>query len=185
MSCGLFSQEEQAVRRNLWRTLFIMDRFLSTILGRPTSIRESDCSGETLVKGENAFTPFTPFPTIGYPGFKAAPGLDAAVRSCHIIGIVLEKVYSKRKVSTKIAQGIANECSGWQKTLDPSLKPSEENLTDPAQGMATLQVNLLYYHSIVLLTRPFFLFLMTKARISGMSSIYRLAAHNDFHLAAI
>lgn len=158
----IFSGAEQMVRRNLLRSLYVLDRFLSTSLGRPTSIQESDCSGDTLTTGEKPPFPQAPFPTAANASFTAALGLEASVRSCHVIGVILDKVYSQRKISTKLAQDIADHCKGWPKSLDPSLHWKQANSTDPTQGIAVLHVNLLYCHSIVLLTRPFFLFLMNK-----------------------
>ncbi|KAG4436349.1 hypothetical protein IFR05_008170 [Cadophora sp. M221] len=160
----IFGGAEQSVRRNLWRTLFVLDRFLSTSLGRPTAIRESDCSGTTLMTGEKAPFPQAPFPTAANASFTSpnAVGLEASVRSCHVIGVILEKVYSKRKISTKLAQEIADHCKGWPKALDPSLNHRQAHSASPDQGIAILHVNLLYCHSIILLTRPFFLFLMNK-----------------------
>lgn len=160
----MFSSSEQSTRRNLWRSLFVLDRFLAASLGRPTAIRESDCSGPTLQTGERAHFPQAPFPTEANANYtsSSALGLEASVSSCRMIGLILEKVYSKRKISTKIAQEIAINCKGWPKTLDPSLQYRQANSVDPAQGIAILHVNLLHCHSVILLTRPFFLFLMNK-----------------------
>ena len=97
----IFSGAEQMVRRNLWRSLYVLDRFLSASLGRPTSIRESDCSGDTLTTGEKPPFPQAPFPTAANAGFTGTLGLEASVRSCHVIGVILDKVYSQRKISTK------------------------------------------------------------------------------------
>ncbi|KAK0125114.1 hypothetical protein ONS96_008980 [Cadophora gregata f. sp. sojae] len=161
---NLFGEAEKSVRRNLWRTLFVLDRFLSTSLGRPTAIRESDCSGDTLLTGERAPFPQAPFPTAANASFTSpnAVGLEASVRSCHVIGVILEKVYSQRKISTKLAQEIADHCKGWPKALDPSLNHTQAHSASPSRGIAILHVNLLHFHSLILLTRPFFLFLMKK-----------------------
>ncbi len=67
----IFGGAEQSVRRNLWRTLFVLDRFLATSLGRPTAIRESDCSGTTLLTGERAPFPQAPFPTVANASFTS------------------------------------------------------------------------------------------------------------------
>ena len=157
----IFSAAEQIVRRNLFRSLYVLDRFLSASLGRPTAIRESDCSGDTLTSGGKPPFPQAPFP-VANSGCTSALGLEASVRSCHVISIILEKVYSKRKISTNLAQDIADHCKGWPKALDPSLHWRQLNSADPTQGIAVLHVNLFYCHSIILLTRPFFLFLMNK-----------------------
>jgi hypothetical protein len=140
LSSKLFSVSEQIERRNLWRTLYVLDRFLSTTLGRPTAIRESDCSGEVLdIAGMKRF-PQTPFPDDVNAGKKAKPGLAAAVRSCHIVGVILEKIYSQRKASSKVATKIAEECKGWPGIRDDSLNPSKASAEEPSQGIAILHV---------------------------------------------
>lgn len=140
LSLTLFTAAEQAERRNLWRSLFVLDRFLSTSLGRPTAIRESDCSGDVL--GMGTIRPFalTPFPAGADAGLEVAPGIAASIRSCHIIGVILEKIYSQRRVSTMIARKIADECKGWPEGLDPSLREHQVDAEDPAQGIAILHV---------------------------------------------
>ena len=156
----IFKPPEQSVRRKLWRSLFVMDRFLASCLGRPTAIRESDCSSGTFTTLETEkLDEF--FPVINEE-MASSLGLDASVRSCHVIGVVLEKVYSQRKVSTKLAEEIADGCKGWQKDLHPSLDFRKVVSPNSDQGIAILHVNLFYYHSIMLLTRPFFLFLMHR-----------------------
>jgi hypothetical protein len=144
---ALFSATEQLVRRNLWRSLYVLDRYLSASLGRPTAIRDSDCSGDILTSRG---------------GTMDGCGLEAAVYSCHTIGVILDQVYSQRKVSGKLAQEIADQCKGWPQALDPTLHHSQANPANPAQGIAILHVNLFHWHSIILLTRPFFLFTMNK-----------------------
>ncbi|CZS93758.1 uncharacterized protein RCO7_09432 [Rhynchosporium graminicola] len=174
-SMNFFGGAEQSVRRNLWRSLFVLDRFLSTSLGRPTAIREEDCSGNTLLTGERSPFSQAPFPTTAnatYTGPNAV-GLEASVRSCHAIGVILEKVYLKRKISTKLAQEIAHHCKGWNKALDPSLSHRQARSASPSQGMAILHVNLLDCHSVILLTRPFLIFLMFKKFLSPGESSQR------------
>jgi hypothetical protein len=163
----IYSRAEQSVRRNLWRSLFVLDRFLAASLGRPTSIRESDCSGTTLQIGEQELLSEAGVPAaanIGHARPKTL-GLEAAVRSCHVVGEILEKVYSKRKISTKIAQEIADNSKGHHRLMDPCFQPRNAPLVNPSQGIAILHINLLYHHSIILLTRPFFLFLMNKMHL--------------------
>lgn len=161
----IFSSAEQSVRRNLWRSLFVLDRFLSVSLGRPTAIRESDCSGTSLA------TERTPF-SAENDHFINSVGLEASVRSCHVIGVILDKVYSKRKISTRLAQEIADTCKDWPANLDRRLHWRQASRADPDQGIAILHVNLMYCHSIVLLCRPFFLFLMNK-RFQQIKEGYR------------
>lgn len=161
----IFKPEDIAVRKNLWRSLFVIDRFLAASLGRPAAISEEDCSGDVLFTPADGKRPTmsTAFNTRN----THAAGLDAAVRSSLVIGDVLKKVYSKRRVSTKVAQEIADRCKMWPPKLDPSLYWRQALMNpeiDAAQGIAILHVNLLYCHSVILLTRPFFLYLLSKVQ---------------------
>ena len=151
----IFTPEDQEVRRNLWRSLYVIDRFLSASLGRPTAISEDDCSGDTL-------NPTRTTPSSVSADFNQTNtlGLEASVRSCHFIGVILRKVYQKRKISTKLAQEIADQCKLWPKVLSPTLHWRQASATNSSQGIAILHVNLFYCHSIILLTRPFFLYLL-------------------------
>lgn len=156
----IFAPSVRLERKNLWQSLFVMDRFLASCLGRPTAVRESDCSSDTFttpgLDNVDTFFPATNRET------ESLLALEASVRSCHVIGEVLEKVYSQRKVSTKLAYDIADDCKGWQKELHPTLNFRKVASPNSDQGIAILHVNLFYYHSIILLTRPFFLFLMHR-----------------------
>jgi hypothetical protein len=157
----IFKAEELTVRRNLWRSLFILDRFLAASLGRPTAISEDDCSDDALASPERS---------IAAEMSLSSSGLDAAVKSCQAIGQILKKVYSKRKISTKVALDIADDCKNWMSSLHPDLHFSHatNGPISSIQGVAILHVNLLYYHSIILLTRPFFLYLFTKVQEERM-----------------
>ncbi|KAF2712837.1 hypothetical protein K504DRAFT_422940 [Pleomassaria siparia CBS 279.74] len=158
----IYSEEEQSARRNLWRSLFVVDRLLSCSLGRPTAISEDDCSGNTLRPADPPKqTSFVPNgisnATFGDTG---ACALEAAVRSCSAIGLILRKVYQKRKISTRLAQEIADLCKQWPRALPPILHWRQAANASPSQGVAILHVNLFYCHSIILLTRPFFLYIL-------------------------
>lgn len=138
----------------------MLDRFLSASLGRPTAISEGDCSRDALKpplrrEGEEE----TSLDSIH------AGGLDAAVRSSQVIGVILKKVYSRRKISTGLAHEIAGMCKNWPQMLHPSLH-WRQGATGPAHGIAILHTNLLCCHTMILLTRPFFLFMITRLQQS-------------------
>jgi hypothetical protein len=168
---AIFSDEEQALRRNLWRSVFVLDCFLAASMGRPTAISEDDCSGETLATQTMSSSSFP----AAISSHSSALGLDASVRSCRVIGTILKRVYSKRKISTKLAQEIADECGLWPDALDASLHSRQMTTASiiPSQGIAILHVNLLYCHTIILLTRPFFLFLLNKVQKERMNGVQR------------
>lgn len=161
----IYSIEDQQERRNLWRSLFVFDRFLSASLGRPVAISESDCSGDTLTPPEEPT-----FPMAADVNQSNLLGLEATVRSCHAIGIILKRVYQKRRISTKIAQDIADICKRWPNGLAPVLNWQHALGAVPRQAVAILHANLFYCHSIILLTRPFFLFLLNAKVQKGRPS---------------
>ncbi|KAK2064494.1 fungal-specific transcription factor domain-containing protein [Colletotrichum caudatum] len=154
----IFKSHEIRLRRNLWRSLFVLDRFLAASLGRPVAIDEEECSTEALLVFEkNAQGELV---RVTDPN----DGLDAAVRSCRIIGQILKKIYARRRISVRLAQEIWERCNSWYSTPSPDLAGGQvaADPSNPAQGIAALHVNLLYCHSILLLTRPFFLCLLSK-----------------------
>ncbi|KAF1829927.1 hypothetical protein BDW02DRAFT_573504 [Decorospora gaudefroyi] len=160
----IFSLEEQTQRKDLWRSIFVMDRLLSCSLGRPTAISEDDCSGDTLHPPHyNREQPWDSDVETVYDYNETGPyALEATVRSCSVIGLILRKVYQKRKINVRLAHEISDICKKWPRSLPPILQWRQAATASPSQGMAILHVNLFYCHSIILLTRPFLLYILNK-----------------------
>ena len=156
----VFPEQEQNDRRNVWRSLYVMDCFLSISLGRPLAIGEVESASiqahaapdDMKFKGKA-----TKFHT-----HICEPSLKATMRSCHFMGQVVRKVYYHRKVSLNTAQALASECRQWPKELPSYLHAHEASADDPRAAIAILHCNLLYCHSLLLLTRPFFLSLLSN-----------------------
>ena len=55
--------------------------------------------------------------------------------------------------------------------LHPQLHWRQAASATPSQGVAILHVNLFYCHSIVLLTRPFFLFILNDILQQGQTGV--------------
>ncbi|KAH0527899.1 hypothetical protein TsFJ059_002822 [Trichoderma semiorbis] len=148
--------DDETARRNLWRSLFVLDRFLATALGRPAAICEEDCSSDAL---------FSPAAAQQEEVIRTV-NLDASVRISKSIGTMLKKVYSERKISTKLAQEIVDDCQLWAFNGDPSLAAHDllHGKAPAETGIPILHVQLLHYHSILLLSRPFFIDLLVKTR---------------------
>ena len=153
----IFPPEEQLTRRKIWRSLFILDRFLAVSLGRPVAISEEECSCEILRPTSHALLDS---PVLD-PHQKCAAGLEATVRSCHVMGTILRTVYQQRKISTELAQGLADQCKEWPEHLSPALHWRQASSENVRQAVAVLHCNITYCHSIILLTRPFFLYLLS------------------------
>ena len=135
----VFTGAEQALRRKLWQSLFVLDRFLSSSLGRLTAILEENCLGYALKLLDPSF--------VFNHSNMIASGLEASARSCHDVGIILQKVYQRRKISTKLALSSARH---WRQVSS----------SKPRDAINILHVNLLYCHSVILLTRRFFVYLL-------------------------
>lgn len=156
----IFPLDEQAVRRNVWRSLFVLDRFLAAAMGRPTMISEADCSEDAL---DDPAAPPTPAP-------RMTSTLSVAVKIAKVVGRILKNIYSTRRVSVKLGQKFAKDCKdleilfqedlSWERAMDPS--------TPPKHAVSILHLNLYYYHAVVLYTRPFFLFLLKKDQVDGV-----------------
>ncbi|KAK3375298.1 fungal-specific transcription factor domain-containing protein, partial [Podospora didyma] len=154
MNDFIFTPAEMKIRRNMWKTLFILDRFLAASLGRPTAIAEDDCSCDLYSFNSTNNHHSTSNSTLESVHLKS---LDACVRSCHVIGVTL-KVFSQRKISTAKVQEIADRSKDWHRGPRANLhglRPTEA-LVDSAQGIASLHDNLLSLHSLILLTRQLF-----------------------------
>ncbi|GAW19142.1 hypothetical protein ANO14919_086260 [Xylariales sp. No.14919] len=162
-SLEVFQLEERLVRKSLWKTLFILDRFLSACLGRPTAISEEDCSNSAFETPETATT--SPVGMCTEATHSAA--LNAAFKSCQVIGMTLKRVYSKRKISTVVGQEIAAHLETWNRELPQSLhwRRLIDGPIDSGHGIAILHINILHCHSVMLLTRPFFLCLLNKCAV--------------------
>lgn len=140
-----FTRNEQHSRLMLWRSLYVIDRFLSASLGRPTSVVDVDCS-ETFTT--------TPHDASNLD----AAALLASVKSSRILGDILNRVYQKRRISQKLALSIAVDIHVWTKELPEKLSWRETVLPneDPQIALTQLHLSLGYFHNVILLTRPFF-----------------------------
>ena len=155
---SIFPLEEQVSRKRLWRSLFIVDRLLATYLGRPVAIAEEECSSELLNPRKDTIQRSIQFESDQF----SSAGLEATARSAHVIGLILRKVYLQRRISTKMAQSLADECKRWPESLPPALHWRRATSKNRRQAIAILHCNLAYCHSIILLSRPFFLYILTS-----------------------
>jgi hypothetical protein len=148
---ALFCGREQRARERVWKSLRMMDLFLSASLGRPpaTSDYDYDLRDDALVSGE----PQTP-PT-------SEQQLSIAVISlCRIFERILTDVYMKQVISINVAENISNQHRAWVRTLPTILKMQTERLENKTMesSLAAAHVFGSYYWSIILLTRPFLIY---------------------------
>ncbi|CAK7262501.1 hypothetical protein SEPCBS57363_000090 [Sporothrix epigloea] len=186
-------QDEIELRCNIWKSLYVLDRFIAAALGRPTAISDNDCTDHALK--DSVMPPqIAPIETMGQSSSSTSyhngssttgsgtgaggvgtdnnTGFDTVVRSCRIIGVILRKMYARRRVSSRVTFDIAKQCRVWQGEIGDSLRWKRAvqsadavaaglpPLLTRAQNIAILHVNLMYCYGVILLTRPFFLFLV-------------------------
>jgi hypothetical protein len=131
------------VRRNLWESLFILDRILSASLGRPMAIPEDSSPGNVLttdflkdLEGSTSCPPVDPF--------------QASVRSCHTIGLVLDNLSSLgsiEELSSEVTESIAKKCQQWPLVLDENVRAmyeSPDRISPSHDPMGSLHANLLH-----------------------------------------
>lgn len=125
-----------------------MDCFLSASLGRPTGIHVRDAVDS--FDDDNGDSDREDI---------EVTALLASVRSARLIGDILSRVYTERKISVKLAQKLSTQFQSWNNSLPPSLHWQNISIPneDPRTTLAQLHVNLSYFHGLILLTRPFFL----------------------------
>jgi len=126
-----------------------MDCFLATSLGRPNHV-----SCETA----SELCP-TPYQTSSRFISSARSDLCFAVNASKIVGEILSQVYHKRKASRSVAYQLSLRFSDWLQQLPPDLhwRALSFQNPDPALTLKRLHINLISFHGIIILTRPFFL----------------------------
>jgi hypothetical protein len=148
---ALFCSRERRARERVWKSLRMMDLFLSASLGRPpaTSDYDYDIREDIIASGDQQRN-LTP-----------DKQLSAAVISlCRIFERILTDVYMKQVISINVAEAISNQHRTWVRTLPSVLKLQTESLDNKAMedSLAAAHVFGSYYWSIILLTRPFLVY---------------------------
>lgn len=141
-----FGTETHRQRDRLWKSLRIVDLFLSTSMGRPPSTSDVDCT--------------VSYRQVDDDGHEVLDILNASVQIFLILeGVVLE-VYSRRKISLQLTEGISRQLrdfSGrWLQQLKSVVSsPSPEN---SAEVNGACQVLASYYYAVMLVSRPFLMY---------------------------
>ncbi|KGO43228.1 Aldolase-type TIM barrel [Penicillium expansum] len=148
---ALFCGRERRARERVWKSLRMMDLFLSASLGRPpaTSDYDYDTREDALVSGESQHH------------LTAEQQLSAAVISlCRIFERILTDVYMKQVISINVAETISNQHRAWVRILPTILRMQTERLEKKSMenSLAAAHVFGSYYWSIILLTRPFLIY---------------------------
>ncbi|KKA20894.1 N-terminal binuclear Zn cluster-containing/DNA binding domain-containing protein [Rasamsonia emersonii CBS 393.64] len=126
-------------KRQFW-TVYVLDRFVSCLLGRPNMISDDDI-GVDLPKDE--------------PGLPCAEGLRAHVQLARIIGLAMSKIYGHRRghvLGVSHIPAFLADLERWCSQLPPSLNVSRCSAQGANRDLLSLHMT--YNQTIILLTRP-------------------------------
>ncbi|KAK9471924.1 fungal-specific transcription factor domain-containing protein [Dipodascopsis tothii] len=152
-----FPKQQRILRRRLWRTLYIQDRFWSSSLGRPLAI--DDCDWDDRDTSELQ------------PIDRTVVELSEI---SEIIGDICLLVYRPQSISSSTSQKLATRLREWSDHLPEDMKLASLNLiladindggyerirSEKIRNQRLLRLHLTHLNSIILLTRPFFLLMV-------------------------
>ena len=155
---ALFYAREREARDRVWKTLRVLDVCLSASLGRPLATSELDVGHVSWSQNSR-----------DYDGTKIRGlSFSAMLRICFIFERILNEVYCRREVTAQLVESISHQYRDWTFELPGTLKTDglAENDDSPNATMQqTVGISHLkgaYYWSIILLTRPFLVFMVSS-----------------------
>ncbi|KAI4725831.1 hypothetical protein E4T49_06425 [Aureobasidium sp. EXF-10728] len=165
---ALFDETEAGARRRLWKSVRVLDIFLSASLGRPPATSDLSMETDKNVTEEVQHVPSTD------------PFSNKVLALCDIFERIVIDVYMKKAVSTRLADSISGQYRDWTGDLPESLQlanldSSEEDPEKLTKALAASHIISAYHWSIILLTRPFLTFQIIK----DMSRAGQNLADND------
>ncbi|KAK4241215.1 hypothetical protein C8A03DRAFT_12548 [Achaetomium macrosporum] len=131
-------------RDRLWKSLRVLDLFLSTSMGRPPSTSDLDCTVPYRVQDE--------------AGREKFDLLNASAQIFLVIEGIVVEVYSRRKISPRLTEGISRELREWSTCWLQRLKDVIDGTSSEDQpGMVNgaCQILTSYYYAVILVSRPF------------------------------
>ncbi|KAK7943364.1 positive regulator of PUT (proline utilization) [Apiospora aurea] len=174
-----FGPDGHVQRDRLWRSLRVVDLFLSTSMGRPPATSDVDCT--------------VPYKVLAADGREESFDiLSSSVQIFLILECVVLEVYSRRKITLQLTEGISRQLRDWSGRW---LRPLKEVLTtatttstatnsgetDSAGGsgrtrysatqqqqlIGTCQVLSSYYYAVMLVSRPFLMYEVRRRLSDG------------------
>ena len=139
-----FGPEAHRQRDRLWKSLRVVDLFLSTSMGRPPATSDTDC---TIV-----------YRRIEVDGRETFDLLNAAVQIFVITETIVVEVYSRRKISPRLTDGISCELREWSTRWLQPLKDAvagSQSSDFPGTRNGACRVLSSYYYAVILVSRPF------------------------------
>lgn len=150
-----FGPDVHRQRDRLWKSLRIVDLFLSSSMGRPPATSDVDCT----VPYQSADDGSNDMPDL----------LNASVQIFLILEGVITEIYSRRKISLQLTEGISLQLRDWSSRW---LKPLKDILANPgiheqARVSGTCQILSTYYYAVMLVSRPFLMYELCRRLSDG------------------
>ncbi|KAK4151044.1 hypothetical protein C8A00DRAFT_36314 [Chaetomidium leptoderma] len=153
-----FGPDVHRQRDRLWKSLRVLDLFLSTSMGRPPATSDLDCT--------------VPYRAQDEAGRERFDLLNASSQIFLVIEAIVLEVYSRRKISPRLTEGISHELRDWstrwlQRLKDVVDGTSPEN--QPGMVNGACQILSSYYYAVILVSRPFLMVELHRRLSEGES----------------
>jgi len=159
---NLFEEKEKNTRERVWKSLRVLDLYMSGSLGRPPATSEVDGGSISWNRASRDYE------DIQIGGLNSS----AMLRISFIFERIMNEVYCRREVSVQLVESISRQYRDWTLQLPMGLqidglgqKPGAAGSTLP-QTIGVAHLKGAYYWSIILLTRPFLIF-KVSSKIKG------------------
>ncbi|KAK9761627.1 hypothetical protein K7432_013339 [Basidiobolus ranarum] len=163
---------EREKRKFLWWNCMLLDRGLSSFLGRPLAIQESDCNTSLPLLPENlAKETSMDIKEFGYTQ-RSVKCYILSIRLSHIMGRILREIYTAENTSQGKTKNSLRELNKalnqWEATL-----PSEFKYDFNSQQNDCYSVTLCFLHcyTLIILNRPFIPKTGRKASVTHPSQL--------------
>ncbi|OTB02843.1 hypothetical protein M426DRAFT_13091 [Hypoxylon sp. CI-4A] len=145
-----FGSDMHIQRDRLWKSLRVLDLFLSISMGRPPSMSDIDCTVSCRPLDAN--------------GQEDSDLLNASVQILSITEDIVLQVYSRRKISLQLTEGISRQLRDWSSRWLSRLKKiiSEPSQGNKAEIIGSCQVMCTYHYAVMLVSRPFLMYELCK-----------------------
>ena len=145
-----FGPAEHRQRDRLWKSLRVVDLLLSVSMGRPPATSDVDCTVPYRITNED--------------GDEVFDLLNASVQILLIIESIVVEIYSRKKISLQLTEGISHQLREWSARWLERLKavvaaPAEHST---AQVSGACQVLASYYYGVMLVSRPFLMYMVFR-----------------------
>ncbi|KAK7217927.1 hypothetical protein V2G26_005930 [Clonostachys chloroleuca] len=154
-----FGPEIHRQRDRLWKSLRVVDLFLSASMGRPPSTSDVDCT--------------VPYKSLDQDGNENFDLLNASVQILLILECIVLEIYSRKKISLQLTEGISLQLRDWSSKWLQQLKNVIANMNEPnsqADVVGACQVLSSYYYAVMLVSRPFLMYELVRRLSDNPSS---------------